>query len=150
MTKQTAKNVKAHNASQPNTVLPTGAVLLREPRVAKIAGWVEMTFDARVERHGMAWYRVKDGFGDGQYPREDWVADLPHCCVAVSDYHWRFGSNFGHSYGSFDAAVLGQMREDVAHARQRAAELRAKAEEAEAGAAILQAAVTRAAKEGLS
>ena len=93
---------------KPNTKLPKGARLLPQPVRKKVAGWTEMEYDAEVERLGLTWLRVRGGMG-GREDREDWVAKTPALCISVHDYHWN-GDDFGPDYGTFDNAIIEQVK----------------------------------------
>lgn len=125
----------------PNTVLPKGGRLLQPPVKRQIGGWVKMTYDATVQRHGLTWLRVQGGFG-GRGDREDWVADLPSGSVSVSDYDWVPGLwNARPCHGTFDAAIIAEMRRNVAYLRQTTAELRDKADHAEEAQHLMETAL---------
>lgn len=94
---------------KPNAKLPRGAKKLPKPVHKKLGCWVQLTYDAVVERYGIKWYRVKGGFAEGDNSREDWCADVDQCCLAVHDYHWN-GDDFGPSYKSFDDACAGEIK----------------------------------------
>lgn len=79
-----------------------------------MGSWVKMTFDAKVERCGIVWFRVKDGLGK-RGDREDWVANIPHICVSVHDYQWN-GDEFGANHGSFDNACIQELKSSLAGA----------------------------------
>jgi len=99
---------------KPNSVLPKGAKLLPRIRTKPAGSWSDtLCYDASCERLGLTWLRVKSGFSS-KNDREDWVADLPHGCLSVSDYNWNKGS-FGHYYGSFDDAILGETKRHIEH-----------------------------------
>lgn len=116
--------------TKPNTVLPEGGRLIT-PAKLRLGRWVEMKYDATVKRAGVDWFRVKNGMGD-RGDREDWCADIPGVSVAVHDYHWN-GEDFGPSYGSFDAAVAGQLTFASQCLRERIADLKRQLESAEEG-----------------
>jgi hypothetical protein len=65
-------------------VLPGTPEILDPPVTKKIGSWVELDFDRRLMYAGLAWYRVKDGFG-GRGDREDWVADVPSVGLSVTN-----------------------------------------------------------------
>jgi hypothetical protein len=101
----------------PNTVLPKGARLIK-PFEKKIGGWVEMEFDAEVERLGLTWYRVKGGMGERKNgDREDWIADIPSCCISIHDYQWREPRWGSFGYESFDKAIAGRTKEALSIAK---------------------------------
>jgi hypothetical protein len=110
------------------------------PVKKKIGCWVEMTFDAVTERFGVRWLRVKDGFG-GRGDREDWVADIPHGCLSVHDYHWN-GDGFGPDYGSFDGAIRGETKLMVDSLHHRENELRERLRKIQATVEILEKSIS--------
>jgi hypothetical protein len=128
-----------------NTVLPTGGKLLRRVLDCKIGGWVQMKFDAKVERFGLTWYRVKDGMGRNG-DREDWVLDIPTQAVSIHDYQWREPRWGFEKYNSFDEAALAQMVKGLDQAESRAAEFRRDAALVDASVAILKRAIGRGGK----
>lgn len=97
---------------KPNTRLPKSARRLKPELVLTVGNWVEQTFDAEVWRYGVRWLRVKGGFGDGQYPREDWIAEIPAVAISVHDYHWN-GDTFGDNYGTFDNACKQELKKEL-------------------------------------
>lgn len=127
----------------PNTVLPKGAKII--PTVKKeIGGWVEMEFDAKVERFGLTWFRCKGGIShDGD--REDWIADMPWGCLSVSDYQFR-EPRFGFDkFNSFDEACAEIIKKAKGQAKDKANEYRDKAAKADAAEAMLSAAIVKSA-----
>ena len=94
-----------------------------------------MEFDAKVERLGLRWLRVKDGMC-GRSEREDWVADVPFACVSIHDYHWN-GERFGANHGSFNNAIIEETKSGLSWLRSQIKELRSKIAFAEKGAEIL-------------
>lgn len=95
--------------------LPDRAKLI-EPITRVIGRWVEMTFDAKTERCGVTWFRVKDGMG-GRGDGEDWVADVPNVPICVHDYHWN-GDSFGANHGTFDNACQQELIAGLQQARR--------------------------------
>ena len=124
---QTAKVPKIPDI-KPNTVLPKGAKLV--PVFKKsIGGWVEMEYNATVERLGLKWHRVKDGMGQ-RGDSEEWICDLPSGCINVHAYSWRAPRWGFERYNSFDEAVVGETQKGIDNANRRAAEYRLKADKA--------------------
>lgn len=111
----------------PNTRLPKGGSPLKRLLKKKIGGWVEMSFDATFVRHGIRWYRVKDGMGDNG-DREDWVADLPESCISLHDYNWNRLWCDTVYYGDFETAVLTALKRELHHEREKIIELHDKIE----------------------
>lgn len=99
-----------------NTVLPKGARSIEPAKHAVIGAWKPQFFDAKVERHGITWYRVQNGMG-GRNDREDWCADVPGVCIAVHDYHYN-GEEFGANHGTFDNACLQEARIHLRQAKK--------------------------------
>lgn len=93
-----------------------------KPIIKKVGDWVEMTFDAILERNGLTWLRVKDGFGE-KGNREDWVLDIPTRCVSISDYKWK-GKNLGRSYKSFEHAIDSEVLMALDFLKERKEKLR--------------------------
>jgi len=113
--------------------LPPGAEPFG-PETLKLGTYTPQQVDARLQMHGVTWYRVKGGFG-GQGDREDWIADLPFS-VSASDYNWN-GAEFGADYGSFENALTENLRHATVHARYKVEELRAQVEKLDAALASL-------------
>jgi hypothetical protein len=100
--------------------LPPGAEAIT-PIELHLGRGLPQTFDAKITLRGIAWYRVRSGFG-GRGDREDWIADLA-VSVSVSDYHWN-GSDFGPDYGSFESACAAQAIRALQIAKQKLADAR--------------------------
>jgi len=128
----------------PNSVLPKGAKLIKPPIEKEVGGWVLQEFDARVERLGLTWLRVKGGMGGS----EDWIADIPSGCVSIHDYEWREPRWGSARYESFDEACAGRIARAIEHQKHKAAELRQKAEEADESVVLLARAIARATTPG--
>lgn len=127
--------------TKPNTVLPDGGKLIPVLR-KKVGNWVEMEFDAEVMRFGQRWLRVKDGMG-GRNDREDWIMDIPGQGVSIHDYHWN-GEDFGANHGSFDNAILEEMKLSRGYASEKRAELLGKLRDMERSIELLDAAISEA------
>jgi hypothetical protein len=126
---------------KPNTKLPRGGKLLRPTITKETGGWTSLTYDAKVERLGLTWYRVQGGFSGKGY-REDWVADLPSGCLSVSDYNWR-DTSFPTNYGSFDKAVRELTKEALRRATSHLEEAVRNFTRAEDAVLVLTTAVRR-------
>ena len=109
---------------KPNTVLPEGGELI-DPVEMELGSYVKLTYDAKVEMHGVTWYRVKGGLGQSNYrrthEREDWVADIPRFSVSVHDYEWN-GSDFGNNYSSMSEAMADALQRSLKWAEARVKE----------------------------
>lgn len=125
----------------PNPQYKTGIEIIKTFK-KKICNWVEMEFDAKVVKHGVTWLRVKDGMG-GRGDRDDWVADLPDACICVHDYNWTT-QNFGHNYGSFDAACLGELKRGLERQNYEVKELTQKLDKARKGLVRLREVIDNA------
>jgi hypothetical protein len=106
---------------KPNTVLPKGGEMLPKVIKAKIGGWAEMEYDAKVMRHGLEWLRVKDGMGS-RGDREDWVANVNSIAISVHDYHWN-GDDFGPNHGTFNNACEQEMKKGLMFAKEAIVEM---------------------------
>ena len=120
---------------------PKGFQLLKSPVVKKIGGWTELKYDASLERYGITWYRIQNGFG-GNGDREDWVADVPSLCVSVSDYNWIKGS-FGTYYGSFDKAIEAEITSALEEIISEKKCLKAQLKEAEVSEILIRKAIVK-------
>jgi hypothetical protein len=122
------------NDQKTSPPLQSGAKLLAQTATVRTGTLKPQEVDASLDLVGLTWFRVHGGFG-GRFDREDWIADLPGVSVTVCDYHWN-GSDFGLSYGSFEAACRGQLEFSLQNARTAKSE-------AETKLATLAAAIAR-------
>lgn len=122
-------------------MLPKGARLMKPARLS-LGGWSKLTYDAKVLRSGITWYRVKGGLAEEDNSREDWIADTPEICVSVHDYQWN-GDSFGTNYGSFDKAVRGEAKRFLAFGKHRLEELQQKIAGLKTGIAILEGSIRK-------
>ncbi len=115
-------------------------------RKEKIGGWLEMEFDASVERHGLTWLHVKDGMG-GHGDREDWICDLPFVAISIHDYNWNKNDPFGEKLGrNFDEAVLSALRGSIERTQRDRKELANKLVECDKAISMLESVVKVPAK----
>lgn len=121
--------------TKPNSTLPNGGELIPVTRV-KTGTWREMAVDARVERNGICWYRVKGGMGE-RGDREDWIAAVPGIGISVHDYHYN-GEDFGPNHGTFDNACLQEALKQLEYAKQTRAEKKAELANLESGISLLE------------
>jgi len=123
---------------KPNTVLPKGGRLIK-PFQSTFGSWIKQTFDAKVERFGLTWYRVQGGFG-GKGGREDWVADIPCACLSASDlYH--DGLSLWGKKGSFDQEAAKETKDVLEHAIRRVKEIELELAQTKKTVKLLKAAV---------
>lgn len=105
--------------------LPDGARKLRPKQLGPGYHWVPtLKVDARLDRHGVTWLRVRGGFG-GDGHREDWIMAVKGLGESVNDYNWN-GEEFGEDLGdtreeAFDAKVDDVLKRQLPYKIEEAA-----------------------------
>lgn len=138
------------NAKRKIYPLPKGATLFKRIQTLKVGHWNQMTYDAWFRRFGVRWLRVHKGMGNqsgwsrSDHPADDWVADIRGACVSVHSYNWH-KEFLGPNYGSFNAALKGQLADGLQTSQRRKGEILEKLGDANAAISHLKLALAKAA-----